>query len=86
MSPSSTPIRTRSPSMASVRRSSVVLPAPGADIRLTVRTPWAVQLGTIGRRDAVVLVEDALENLDTRTAGLGVPAVIADVTTPTVLS
>ncbi len=39
MSPSSTPSRTRDPSVVIVRRSNVVFPAPGDDMRLTVTTP-----------------------------------------------
>ena len=79
MSPSRMPTRTRPSSAASVRRSSVVLPAPGADIRLTVRTPWARSSVRVGRRDAVVLVEDPLEHLDPARARLDVAAVVADV-------
>ena len=39
MSPSRTPIRTELPSWRNVRLSNVVLPAPGEDMRFTVRTP-----------------------------------------------
>ena len=39
MSPSRIPSRTRSPSAVMVAFRSVVLPAPGEDIRLTVVTP-----------------------------------------------
>ncbi len=41
MSPSKIPIRTEVPSLSKVFRSSVVLPAPGEDIRFTAQTPDA---------------------------------------------
>ena len=55
MSPSRTPMRSRSRSATSVWRSSVVLPAPGDDMRLTVRTPAAREVAAVLVGHAVVL-------------------------------
>ena len=47
MSPSMIPMRTRRASRDSVSRSSVVLPAPGEDMRLTARTPLAANVARL---------------------------------------
>ena len=62
-----------------MRLSSVVLPAPGADIRLTVRDAVEPQKFSIGRGDAIVLVENALEHGDPARTAVGVSAVVADI-------
>ena len=63
-SPSSTPTR-RSKSRSDDSR-RVVLPAPGALIRLTTRTPLAVEVVAIGASDRLVCVERVLCDLDLR--------------------
>ena len=47
----------------STRSSSVVLPAPGALIRFTTRTPRAVEVGAVGLGDRRVRVERVLGDL-----------------------
>ena len=69
-----------------MRLSSVVLPAPGEDMTLTDHTPWPARSALVGRGDAVVLGEDRLEHRDARHAGVGVPAVVADVAVVVIVS
>ena len=79
MSPSRMPMRCLPSSAARVRRSSVVLPAPGDDIRLTARTPGGGEVAGVRGGHPVVLRQDVLQHHHPGGAGGGVAAVVADV-------
>ena len=71
MSPSSTPTRSSSPSVASVRFSSAVLPAPGEDITLTAHTPCATRSARLASA-----TRSFSERIDSSTATRDTPVLV----------
>ena len=66
------------PSSVSVRLSSVVLPAPGDDMRFTARTPALAKARLLASATRSFSAEQVLENVDPNAPRVGVAAVIAD--------
>ena len=63
-----------------VRLRSVVLPAPGEDMRFTVgHAGWRAKSARLAIRGDVVLGEDRLEHGDALGTGVDVTGVVADV-------
>ena len=79
MSPSSTPMRTRSRRRARVRRSRVVLPAPGDDMMFTDHSPAAAKSARLAAATRSFSERMSCRTATRADARLGVAAVVADV-------